>query len=303
MSGQHSSTEGSSVAWPVGEAAFVTGAASGIGLGIARALVRAGAKVALADVDDARLAAAVDELAAAGGTVTGVHLDVGDASAWTTAADRAEQALGPISILCNNAGVASTGPLEEIPTEVWRWVFSINTEGQFLGISTFVPRFKQRGGRAHVLNTASLAGLLPMSMVGAYSASKFASVGLSMVLRDELDATDIDVSLLCPGTVATRISVTATQAEAELLGRELNAAVAEANHAMAAGGADPDAVGTQVVEAMRERQFLVLTHGEWAPLVARIHEEVAQAFASVDGRHGPDPAAAMLLEGANPVTA
>lgn len=289
--------------WPAGEAAFVTGAASGIGLGIARALVAAGAKVALADINGARVADVAKELSDAGGTVLGLPLDVGDAAQWSASADRAEEALGPISILCNNAGVTATKPIDETPLEVWRWIYKINVEAQFIGVSTFLPRFKSRGGRAHIMNTASMSGLVPMIYVAAYSSSKFASVGFSMVLRDELklQSPDIGVSVLCPGSVATRIALTGAEGEAKLLGTEMDRAAAEANTALAAQGADPDRVGEQVLEAMQQRQFLIITHRDWEPLVDRTQSEVKQAFTAFDDRHGPDPTARFLAEGPSPV--
>ncbi|WEV29579.1 SDR family NAD(P)-dependent oxidoreductase [Streptomyces sp. 71268] len=288
--------------WPAGEAAFVTGGASGIGLGVARALVAAGAKVALSDVDEGRLAEAAKELTDAGGTVTAVRLDVSDEKSWATAADRAEEALGPISILCNVAGVNGGGPIEETPLEIWRWVLAVNIDGQFLGVSTFLPRFKGRGTRAHILNTASISGLVPMANVGAYTASKFASVGFTMVLREELCDSNVGVSLLIPGTVATRINFTAGEAEARLLGRQLNREVTEANHAVLAAGADPDRVGEQVVEAIQGNQFAIVTHREWGTLARRAHAEIEDAYEAFDGRHGPDPTAQMLAGGTNPVT-
>lgn len=289
--------------WPAGHAAFVTGAASGIGLGIARALVAAGAKVALADIDEARLTQAARELADAGGTVVAVPLDVSDADQWPAAVDRAEDALGAISILCNNAGVNGGGPLEQTPFEVWRWIHKINIDAQFLGVSTLLPRFKERGGRAHIMNTASMAGLVPMVTVGAYCSSKFASVGFSMVLRDELRGTDIGVSLLCPGAVATRIAVSSGEGEAKLRGTEMNVAAVQVNHALAVTGANPDRVGEQVLEAMQSGQFLIVTHKDWEPLVTRVHAEVQAAFSEFDGRHGTDPMAKMLLEGPSPIAA
>lgn len=288
--------------WPVSEAAFVTGAASGIGLGIARALVRAGVKVALADIDAARLENVAKELTDAGGTVAATPLDIGEADQWADAADRAEAALGPISILCNNAGVNGGGLVDETPLDVWRWVFKINAEAQFIGVSTFLPRFKSRGGRAHIVNTASMAGLVPMARVSAYSASKFASVGFSMVLREELKVTDIGVSLLCPGTVATRLSVTAGEAEAKLLGQAVNTAAVDGNGALLAQGANPDLVGVQVVEAMRQRQFLIITHSDWKPLVTAVHTEIQRVFDEFDDRHGPDPTVPFLIGGESPIT-
>ncbi|MEV0587986.1 SDR family oxidoreductase [Nonomuraea sp. NPDC050310] len=283
--------------WPAGEVAFVTGAASGIGLGIARALVAAGASVALADIDGKRLAEIARELTEAGGSVAAIELDVSDAAQWEAAADRAEAALGPVSLLFGNAGVSGGGRIEDTTLDVWRWVQKINIEAQFIGVATFLPRFKARGGRAHILNTASMAGLVPMVTQGAYVASKFASVGFSMVLRDELEGTGIGVSVLCPGTVATRLGVTAPEAEAKLLGADLDVSIVERNSALLATGADPDQVGKQVLDAVRDGQFLIITHREWAPLVERVHAEQSRAFTEFEGRHGVDATAQMLASG------
>ncbi|MEV8452320.1 SDR family oxidoreductase [Streptomyces sp. NPDC052095] len=287
--------------WPAGEAAFVTGAASGIGLGIARALVAAGARVALADIDGARLKDVAAELTDAGGTVTAVELDVSDAEQWSAAAERAEEALGPISILCNNAGVTGGGPLDETPLDVWRWIYRINIEGQFIGVSTFLPRFKRRGGRAHIMSTASMTALLPTAGLGAYSSSKLASVGLAMALREELRGTDIGVSVLCPGTVATRINTTAGAAQAKATGSGPDAGLTEQMGTVLAQGADPDRVGEQVVEAMRDRSFHIFTHSDFGPLVLQGGREIEKAFAELDDRHGPDPSARMLIDGTNPI--
>ncbi|MGW4124814.1 SDR family NAD(P)-dependent oxidoreductase [Nocardia sp. NPDC004711] len=288
--------------WPHGETALVTGAASGIGLGIARALVAAGAKVALADVNGARLADVERELSEAGGTVLAVKLDVSDAEGWKAAADRVESALGPVSILCNNAGTNGGSALAKTPIEVWRWVNRVNLEGQFIGISTFVPRFENLGRRAHIINTASMAGLTPMRDQGAYVASKWGSIGMSLVLRDELEGTDIGVSVLCPGSVATQLGENMELAQAELLGREPNYEIIERNQAGLGMGADPDRVGEQVVEAMQKRQFLVITHREWEPLMLRVHHEFQRTFAEFDGRHGVDKIPGILLSGENPVS-
>lgn len=290
------------MSWPRGEAAFVTGGASGIGLGIARALVNAGAKVALADIDERRLGEAAGDLAASGGEVTTVRLDVSDEAQWIAAADAAEAALGPISILCNVAGVNGGSTIDETPFEVWRWVQGINSDAHFLAASTFLPRFKSRGTRAHILNTASMSGLVPMAHVGAYTASKFASVGFTSVLREELRGTDVDVSLLLPGTVATRMSFNSGMAEAKRFGHEANAEVMAANHALLANGADPDRVGEQVLEAMQQRQFVIVTHKEWGELVRRQHAEIEDAIDAFDGRHGPDKTAQMLVSGIVPAS-
>ncbi|RWA17817.1 hypothetical protein MBRU_18455 [Mycolicibacterium brumae DSM 44177] len=273
-----------------------------MGLGMARAFVAAGAKVALADIDADRLDTAVQELKAAGGEVVGIRLDVTDAAQWAAAADQAEEALGPISILCNNAGANGGAALDETPLEVWQWVYRINVESQFLGISTFLPRFKSRGGHAHILNTASMAGLVPMALVGAYSSAKFASFGLSMVLRNELQGSDIAVSVLCPGSVNTRIAESSGLGEAKLVGAEPNMAAIEGNSALLARGADPNAVGRQVLDAMQDGQFMIFTHKDWEVLVNPVHEEIRAAFEYCDNRHGDDFTVQMYTQGLNPIS-
>ncbi|WP_340538170.1 SDR family NAD(P)-dependent oxidoreductase [Nocardioides sp. GXZ039] len=289
--------------WPAGEAALVTGGASGIGLGVSRALVAAGAKVAVADVDEERILAAVSELTEAGGTATGVRLDVSDQNAWQPAADQVERELGPVSILCNIAGVNGGGRVEDTPFEVWKWVQGVNVDAQFLAASTFIPRLRARGGRAVILNTASISGLIAMPHVGAYTASKFAVVGFTNVLRRELADSDIAVSLLIPGSVATRINYTAAAEEAKRTGHPIDQAVVDANHAILAKGADPDAVGRQVVEALQDQQPVIVTHREWAELYRAETAGIEAAYEAFDGRHGPDATAQMLLSGHNPVSA
>lgn len=296
------SSQEATAQWPRDEVAFVTGAASGIGLGIARALVASGAKVALADIDEERLKTAVAELTGHGGQAVAITLDISDADAWESAADRAEAALGAISILCNNAGVHGGTAIENTSLAVWQWVNRINNEAQFIGVSTFLPRFKKRGTRAHIVNTASMSALVPMVNNAAYTASKFASYGFSLVLRDELIGSNIDVSILFPGSVATRLSETAEIEQAKLLGREPNRKAIAENLTGLARGANPDHVGAQVVQAMQDQQFVIITHKEWEPLVLRPQNEVRAAFSSFDSRHGVDPVPQVLIGGGNPIS-
>lgn len=175
------------------------------------------------------------------------RVDIGDAAQWQ-AADRAEAATGPVSILCNVVGVNGGGLIHDTPLKVWQGVYGINVEGQFIGVSTFLPRMKRRGAPAHILNTASIAGIVPMTPVAACSSSKFASVGFTLVLRDELKGTNISASLLVPGSVATRINITAKAGEARLLGQAGGDAT-EKDSSLLAKGADPGRMGEQVVEA------------------------------------------------------
>ncbi|WP_210604532.1 SDR family NAD(P)-dependent oxidoreductase [Brevibacterium oceani] len=284
-------------AWPQGEAALVTGAASGIGLGVARALVAAGVKVALVDVNEDALKKAEQTLTAAGGEVFALPFDISDVDEWEAAADRAEEALGPISILCNIAGVNGGGTTEATPLKVWRWVYGVNVDAQFAAVSAFLPRFKSRGRRAHIVNTASIAGIVPMAGVVAYSSSKYACMGFSLVLREELKGTDVGISLLIPGSVATPINRNAAAAEAELLGTEADFDLAERNGSLLQQGADPDKVGEQVVEAVVDDLFYVVTQKEWGEFAARTNRELEAAYADFDGRHGPDPTAEAMKAG------
>ncbi len=158
-----------------GKTAFITGGARGIGLGIARAFARAGVKLAIADIDPDSLASAKSELAKLTAVET-FKLDVRDREAYARVADEAEARLGPVSILCNNAGVAAA---TRFTYEFWDWMLGINLNGVINGIQTFMPRMLERGGDGHIVNTASGAGLVAEGSSVMYSTSKFAVVGLS----------------------------------------------------------------------------------------------------------------------------
>src|SRR5215469_15133582 len=187
-----------------GMTAFITGGARGIGLGIARAFAQDGAKLALVDIEEAALNAARTELS----ELTSVEifmLDVRDRAAYARVADEAEARLGPVSILCNNAGVAWGSNVPHLSYEQWDWVLGINLNGVINGIQTFLPRMIERKVATHIVNTASGAGLIAEGSGILYTTSKFAVVGLSEALRRELEPFRIGVSVLCPGPVATSI--------------------------------------------------------------------------------------------------
>lgn len=187
-----------------GRTAFITGGGNGIGLGIARSLAHAGAKLALADVDDSALSRAKAELQ----DITPVetfHLDVRDRSAYAAAAEFAEAALGPVSLLFNNAGVIGSAPVDKLTYDLWDWSIGINLYGVINGIQTFLPRMVERGQGGHIVNTASGAGLAATTSGVLYCTAKFGVVGMSETLRAELARSGIGVSVLCPGPVATDI--------------------------------------------------------------------------------------------------
>ncbi len=246
-----------------GKTAFITGGARGIGLGIARAFARSGVKLALADIDQSALAAAKSELGARTAVET-FTFDVRDREAYARGANEAESRLGPVSILCNNAGVAGAAPVTRMTYEYWDWVMGINLNGVINGIQTFMPRMIERGGGAHIVNTASAAGLSAEGRNGApYHTSKFAVVGLSEALRLELEPFKIGVSVLCPGPVRTDILTNSrvTQPPERLTAedrKDLDARIALTSTVLAQG-VPPDEVGEMVLAGIRANQLYIHT--------------------------------------------
>ena len=187
-----------------GRVAVVTGAASGIGLGMARAFAAEGMKLVLADIDVDGLAAAAASLDA---ETLAVPTDVADAAAVERLAVAAEERFGGTHVLCNNAGVFTVGYQWETSIEDWSWVLGVNLMGVIHGIHAFVPRMLASGEPGHVVNTSSMGGLMTSPLTGSYGASKHAVVGISKGLRAELKTTGrpLGVTLVCPGEVASGI--------------------------------------------------------------------------------------------------
>ena len=194
-----------------GARAVITGGASGIGLGLATALLEQGAAgVALADVELGALDAAVDRLRAAelGGEVIGLTCDVTDPASVEAMAEAAWQELGSVEVVCLNAGVFAGGAVWETTEADWDWVLGVNVRGVINGIRAFVPQLIDAGAPAHVLITASIAGIVAAPASGVYCTSKFAAVGLAESLHHDLQlsgATHVAASVICPGMVATNI--------------------------------------------------------------------------------------------------
>jgi NAD(P)-dependent dehydrogenase (short-subunit alcohol dehydrogenase family) len=244
-----------------GKIAFITGGARGIGLGIARAFARNGVKLALADIDQGALATAKSELS----NLTAVEtfmLDVRDRSAYARVADETESRLGPVSILCNNAGVAGGQDVTRLTYEYWDWVLGINLNGVINGIQSFLPRMLERSAGGHIVNTASGAGLAagPGNML--YTTSKFAVVGLSESLRLALEPFGIGVSVLCPGPVNTKILSNSrdTQPHSPTAGESaISETVLAQVNAFLAAGADPNQVGEMVLAAVTANRLYIHT--------------------------------------------
>jgi NAD(P)-dependent dehydrogenase (short-subunit alcohol dehydrogenase family) len=253
-----------------GKVAFITGGARGIGLGMARAFARSGAKLALADIDQASLDTAKAELSKLTAVET-FKLDVRDRVAYARVADETESRLGPVSILCNNAGVAGGQHVARLTYEYWDWVIGINLYGVINGIQTFLPRMLKRGNGGHIVNTASGAGLAATSSGLLYTTSKYAVVGLSESLRDSLEPLKIGVSVLCPGPVNTKILSNSrdTQPPTQVTAEEakvFEASITQAN-AFLAAGVDPDEVGEMVLAAVKANRLYIHTDRVMAGLI------------------------------------
>lgn len=245
-----------------GKGALVTGAASGIGLGMARALAAAGAHVLMTDYEEAALAEAHGALAATGAKVSKLRLDVSDRDAVYAAAEAARERLGRLHILCNNAGVGYEGvPADEIPDRDWDWVLGVNLFGVINGIRAFLPLIRDHGEGGHVVNTASIGGfqVRPGFSRGAYNTTKYAVVGLSEALAQDLAPHGIGVSVLAPAAVATSIYRPVRERPPHYGGTHEGRENPALRDAIAAG-LDPDQVGRWVVRAIRDNQFYVFPH-------------------------------------------
>jgi NAD(P)-dependent dehydrogenase (short-subunit alcohol dehydrogenase family) len=246
-----------------GRTAFITGGASGIGLGMARAFVEAGMRVVIADLRQDHL----DEAMAAfrdPSTVLALKLDVTDRDAFAAAADAAEARFGPVHLLCNNAGVAVAGPLKQARWDDWDWVLGVNVGGVVNGVQTFVGRMLAHGEGGHIVNTASMSGLLPHANTASYTMSKGAVIALSEVLASELGPNGIGASAFCPGPVATNIAKAGETRPARLADTGYAEAdkrrQTEVNRDLFM---DPLDVGRIVVEGVRENRLYILTHSEF----------------------------------------
>jgi NAD(P)-dependent dehydrogenase (short-subunit alcohol dehydrogenase family) len=188
-----------------GKVAYITGASSGIGLGIARVLHEAGAKVALGYIDEKQLADALKFFPANDPRVMAIRHDVMDREAWGRTADAIEAQLGAVDILVNNAGVGLQAPAATGTLKDWEWGLGVNLWGPIYGVNTFVPRMLARKQGAQIVTTTSTSGILPGSGAGIYTVAKIAAVGLMEELRHELRETNIGTSAFIPGLTATNI--------------------------------------------------------------------------------------------------
>lgn len=250
----------------LGRTAVITGGASGIGLAVARRLAIEGMNLALADIEAPVLAQAVAEFEVAGVNVLGIETDVSDRSSVLAMRDQVIERFGTVEFLFNNAGVAGGGALlaeDHDYEQIFEWTLGVNVYGVLHCIRAFVPGMIAHGQPAHVINTASMAGLTPAPL-GAYTISKYSSLCMAELLAGECAETAVNVSVLCPAFVVTEIAeskrnlpehlVPATESmpEAEFL--------ADVLRDLVAGGIAPASVADAVFAAVVEERFLILTH-------------------------------------------
>ena len=291
-----------------GKVAVVTGAASGIGFALSGAFAAEGMKVVMADVEVSALEEAAARLRGEGAEVLDVATDVRDPEQVEALARRAVDAFGGIHVACNNAGVAGGGlRLWELPPAVWEWTLGVNLFGVVNGVRAFVPRMIAQG-EGHIVNTASIAGLLAGGTTGPYTVSKFGVVALSEALFFELQlaGAPVGVSVLCPGWVNTRIGESQRNAPPELQVEEdtdedpIRVKLRKGLNDVLAGGKPPSEVAAKVVAAVRERRFYIFPHDtdDWlAPVRRRTDHILAGRPPEMNVFPGSDAIIAALAEG------
>ena len=261
-----------------GKVAFITGGASGIGLSMAKAFLGAGMSVAIADVRKDRLQKAESTLKSLG-KVVALELDVSDRAAIEHAADETEAAFGKVHVVCNNAGLGAGGRIHEVQPEAWQRVLDINLGGVFHGVQVFVPRMKKHAEGGHIVNTASMTGMVPIPGSGQYGVSKAAVAVLSEILRQDLAQEGIGVSVLAPWIVYTPIF------HGDLADDD-TAGIAKRKEQMAANLGDsltePDVVGEMVLNGIRNDELYIfndpVSKKMFEQRIGRIYEALDRQF-------------------------
>ena len=261
-----------------GKVAFITGGASGVGLGMAKAFIGAGMKVVLADIRQEYLDEAMASLE--GGEVHPVRVDVTDRAGMAAAAEEAERVFGKVHVICNNAGINLFNDIADATYQDWDWVLGVNLGGVVNGVVTFVPRIKAHGQGGHVVNTASMAAFIAGPGAGIYTTAKFAVHGLSDALRWSLLPYGIGVSMVCPGLVKSKIY------ESDLIRpTELSTDMTPADEefmrilpGLHEAGMAPEEIGDKVLRAIKRNDFYVFTHPEHREELQGIFDETIAAF-------------------------
>lgn len=267
-----------------GKTAIVTGAGSGIGLGLARTFARNGMSVVLCDIRGDRLEAALAEVRGLGARAIAVVTDVSDRASVENAAAQALKGFGALHIACNNAGVTiHNRSVAEMTRQEWDWILGVNLNGVIHGIETFLPIIQSHGGEGHIVNTASIGGFQVRGerKSGAYAATKFAVVALSESLAYDLADTPIGVSVLAPAAVKTRIYVSGENRPVRFGGPFAQTGNNRLQQELE-DGLEPDEVGERVLSAIRGRELYVFTHMATRDWLLERHQKIIDAFAECE---------------------
>jgi NAD(P)-dependent dehydrogenase (short-subunit alcohol dehydrogenase family) len=261
-----------------GRTAFVTGGANGVGIGIVRNLLEAGAKVAIADIRPDSIDAALASLD--NREVMGVQLDVTSREGFKAAADEVEAEFGPVSLLFNNAGINLFQTIEDSSYDDWDWVLGVNLQGVINGVQTFAPRMKERaiagevkGGR--ICNTASMASFIAGGAPGIYNTAKFAVRGLSYSLRHSMYRYGVGVSVVHPGLVKSHIYASDEVRPDALKGamKPVDPAAVERLAGVHEFGMEPDVIGARILEGLRENRANIFTHPDHKDELRELFDE------------------------------
>jgi len=254
--------------------AVVTGGASGIGLGMCRAFAKRGAKLVVADLDEANLAAVVSDFESQGVAAIGVRCDVSKLAEVESLAQQTLDAYGAVHVLCNNAGVGIPTSARNMKLDDWEWIINVDLWGPIYGVKVFLPLIEAQG-EGHINTTSSMAGLISSPMMGAYNVAKHGVVALMAAVERELRVkkSAITASVLCPGPINTNISRNSVtyrpskakpKADGEKAGK-----MAASIQASLEEGMPPDEVGELVADAIAQNKFWILTHPRWAKTVQK----------------------------------
>lgn len=269
-----------------GKVAVVTGAASGIGRALAELFASEGSAVVIADRDGEQAEAVAAGIRERGGDALAVTVDVSDVDAVDGLAATTVDRYGRVDVLCNNAGVSTFNLMRDQTLEEWKWVFDVNFWGVVHGVRAFLPIMREQGTPGHVVNTASIGGLLTgAAVIGPYCATKAAVVSVSETLAQELaiDESPIGVSVLCPSSVDTRM-MESDRTRPTALGVEQRTELADAWHGAIKDGLTgptgqaPTQVAERVLQAIRNREFWIITHDDLLPTVRDRVDGMLAAF-------------------------
>jgi len=265
-----------------GRVVLVTGAASGIGRSTALAFARHGARLVLADLNPASLTAVRKEVESLGATARDWTVDVADEAAMRGFADAVHADVGPLDVLVNNAGIGYLGGFVSSPLESWRRCLDINVLGVAHGCYWFLPPMIAAVGARRVVNVASLAGIAPAPSMSAYAASKHAVMGLSDVLALELSATEVGVTVVCPGIIDTPITASSASVSPSVSAEQL----ARLRDYYRTKGASPDTVADAIVDGVRRGRSLVLVGPKARPAyhMKRISRTLVRRLSLADAR-------------------